>query len=112
MDYTYEYRNNDCALVCSLTEERIDDFSYRMLKGNQISNIICPSYEQGEDGYERLVYELKGKCTLIDYLAYYNSIDRINILCDGIKRAWSELESYMIDNRFCIWDINYVYAFR
>lgn len=110
MEYYYENRNNSCTLVCRLTEETMNNYVYYMMKSNSLSNIIQPVYEQGEDGYERLVYNLEGKCTLNDYIAYYSSADRLKKLYDGLKRAWSELDSYMIDDRYCIWDFNYVYV--
>lgn len=110
MEYTYEYRDNVCSLVCRFTDETINNYIYYMLNGNKMTNILKPEYEQGEDGYERLVYRLPGMCSLNDYVAYYGSDDRLNRLCEGIKKAWSELDSYMIDSRYCIWDFNYIYV--
>ncbi len=107
MEYSYEYRDDSCVLVCKLDKETISTYIYYMLAENNIENIIRPVYEQGEDGYERLVYNLENRCTLNDYMTYYGNDKRV---CDGVKKAWSELDSYMIDDRFCMWDLNYVYV--
>lgn len=110
MNYSYEYRDGSCYLVCTLTNEVVNNYVFYMLMNNNVSNVIRPIYEQGEDGYERLVYCLKGMCSLSDYITYYCSRDEINLLCDGIKKAWSEIDEYMLDERYCIWDFNYVYV--
>lgn len=110
MVYSYEYRDGACALICKLENETVNGYVYHMVNGNNLSNVICPVYEKGADGYERLVYRIPDMCTLKDYLAYYGSSDRLGRLFDGIKRAWAELDSYMIDYRYCLWNYNFVYV--
>lgn len=120
MEYNYEYRENVCALVCKLTDETINSYVYYMLANNNISNVIKPVYEQGEDGYERLVYRLDGMCTLQDYMQSISNMqylsdgsgleERLQIIYNGLKNLWAELDSYMVDDRYCIWDFNYVYV--
>lgn len=110
MKYYYEYRNDICSLICELQDETINNYTLMMLQNNNIKNVVRPIYEQGEDGYERLVYPLGGVCTLTDFLASNIDVQIKSRLVDGFRRIWAGLDAYSIDERHCIWNFDYIYV--
>ena len=110
MEYAFGYRGEIKCLVCTMTNESINSYVYNMTTGNDIRGVINPIYEVDEYGRKKLVYNLKNKCLFKDYVKYYGGMEEKREIVEGIEHLWEELECYMLDDTFFIWDFNYLYV--
>ncbi|MCD8120002.1 MAG: FHA domain-containing protein [Lachnospiraceae bacterium] len=109
-ELTYENQGTNTYLVYELKEsEELDSMGIGMLTNNHIPGLAQTVFIQ-MDNKKYIKYNVSAKITLSNFFSGIINRKRLLGVLDGIVKAMISAEEYMIDPRWIMFDLNYIFT--